>query len=66
MPPKMKKKFQIDKHAQKHSFKIGDRVLVANDFDTTKNTKLVPNWKGPAEIIDINYTNAKVQLKNKI
>jgi hypothetical protein len=26
----------------------------------------VPNWKGPAEIIDINDTNAKIKLKNKI
>ncbi len=26
----------------------------------------MPNWKGPAEIIDINDTNAKVILKNKI
>jgi len=41
-------------------------VLISNDFDTTKNQKLVPNWKGPTEIIDINDTNAKVKLKNKI
>jgi hypothetical protein len=26
----------------------------------------VPNWKGPGEIIDINDTNAKIKLKNKI
>ncbi len=24
------------------------------------------NWKGPGEIIDINYTNAKIKFKNKI
>jgi len=36
------------------SFKIGDKVLITYDFDTTKNPKLVPNWKGPAEIIDVN------------
>jgi hypothetical protein len=41
-------------------------VLIANDFDTTKNPKLVLNWKGPTEIIGINDTNAKVKLKNKI
>jgi hypothetical protein len=39
---------------------------VANNFDTTKTPKLLPNWKGPAEIIDINDTNAKAQFKNKI
>jgi hypothetical protein len=41
-------------------------VLISNDFDTTKNPKLVPNWKGPGEIIDINDTNAKRKFKNKI
>jgi len=61
-----KTKEQYDKHALPHTFRIGDKVLIANDFDTTKNPKLVPNWKGPAEIIDINNTNAKVKLKNKI
>ena len=49
-----------------HPFKIGDKVLIANDFDTTKNPKLVPNWKGPGKIIDINDTNAKIKLKNKV
>ncbi len=49
-----------------HTFKIGDKVLMANDFDTTKNPKLVPNWKGPGEIIDINDTNAKIKFKNKV
>jgi hypothetical protein len=28
--------------------------------------KLVPNWKGPGEIIDINDPNAKIKFKNKI
>ncbi len=41
-------------------------MLVGNDSDTTKNPKLVPNWKGTAKIIDINDTNAKVKLRNKI
>ncbi len=49
-----------------HSFKIGDKVLISNDFDTTKNPKLVPNWKGPGKIIDVNDTNAKIKFKNKI
>jgi hypothetical protein len=41
-------------------------VLISNDFDTTKNPKLVPNWKGPGKIIDINDSNAKINFKNKI
>ena len=44
----------MTKKTMPHNFKIGDKVLIANDFDTTKNPKLVPNWKGPGEIIDIN------------
>jgi hypothetical protein len=57
---------QYDKKAMPHPFKIGDKVLIANEFDTTKNPKLVPNWKGPGKIIDINDTNAKIKSKNKI
>jgi len=53
-----KTKELYDKHALPNSFKISDKVLIANDFDTTKNPKLVPNWKGLAEISDINDTNA--------
>jgi hypothetical protein len=49
-----------------HTFKIGDKVLITNDFDTTKNPKLVPNWKGPGKIIDINDTNARIKFKNKV
>jgi hypothetical protein len=61
-----KTKEQYDKKAMPHPFKIGDKVLIANEFDTTKNPKLVPNWKGPGEIIDINDTNARIKFKNKI
>jgi hypothetical protein len=61
---KMKEHF--NKHASPHSFKIGDKVLILNDFDTTKNPKLVPNWKGPDEIINVKDTNSKVKIKNKI
>ena len=61
-----KTKEQYDKKAMPHAFKIGDKVLVANEFDTTKNPKLVPNWKGPGKIIDINDTNAGIKFKNKI
>ncbi len=41
-------------------------MLISNNFDTTKNPKLVPNWKGPGGIIDINDTNAKIKFKNKV
>jgi hypothetical protein len=40
-----KTKEQYDKNALPHSFQIGDKVLISNDFDTTKNPKLVPNGK---------------------
>jgi hypothetical protein len=53
-------KEQYDKKAFPHTFQIGEKVLISNDFDTTKNPKLVPNWRGHAEIIDINDTNAKI------
>ncbi len=61
-----KTKEQYDKKVLPHLFKIGDKVLISNDFDTTKNPKLVPNWKGPGEIIDINDTNAQIKFKNKV
>jgi hypothetical protein len=59
-------KEQYDKKSMPHSFKIGDKVLISNNFDTTKNPKLVPNWKGPGKIIDINDTKAKIKFKNKV
>jgi hypothetical protein len=49
-----------------HKFKIGDKVLISNDFYTRKNPKLAPKFNGPGEIIDINDTNAKVKINNKI
>jgi hypothetical protein len=49
-----------------HKFKIGDKVLISNDFYNGKNPLLVPQFKGPGEIIDINDTKAKVKINNKI
>jgi len=49
-----------------HKFKIGDKVLISNDFYTGKNPKLAPTFTGPGEIIDINDINAKVKINNKI
>ncbi len=49
-----------------HKFKIGDKVLISNDFYVGKNLKLAPTYTGLGEIIDINDTNAKGKLNNKI
>jgi hypothetical protein len=49
-----------------HKFNIGDKVLISNDFYTGKNPKLVPKFRGPGEIIDINDSKAKVKINNKI
>jgi hypothetical protein len=49
-----------------HNFKIGDKVLISNDFYVGKNSKLAPTYTGPGEIVDINDTNAKVKINNKI
>jgi hypothetical protein len=49
-----------------NNFKIGDKVLISNDFYVSKNPKLAPTYNGPGEIIDINDTNAKVKINNKI
>ncbi len=51
-------KTQKNNLTSEHSFKIGDKVLITQEFDDSKNTKSVPNWKGPAEIIKVNDTNA--------
>ncbi len=47
-------------------FKIGDKELISNDFYNGKNPKLAPHFKGPGEIIDVNDTNTKVKINNKI
>jgi hypothetical protein len=62
----LKSKLAFDKTAVPHKFKIGDKVLISNDFYVGKNPKLAPTFTGPGEIIDINDTNAKVKINNKI
>ncbi len=62
----LKSKNTKDKNSVPHKFKIGDKVLISNDFYVGKNPKLAPMYTGPGEIIDINDTNAKVKIKNKI
>jgi hypothetical protein len=49
-----------------HKFYIGDKVLISNDFYVGKKPKLAPTFTGPGEIIEINDTNAKVKINNKI
>ncbi len=62
----LKSKATFDKNTVPHKFKIGDKVLISNDFYVGKNPKLAPTFTGPGEIIDINDTNAKVKINNKI
>jgi hypothetical protein len=61
-----KNKQYFDKYTSAHKFKIGNKVLISNDFYTGKPPKLAPAFKGPAEIIDINDTNAEVKIGYKI
>ncbi len=35
-------------------------------YEPPLHPKLVPNWKGPGKILEINDTNAKIKFKNKI
>jgi hypothetical protein len=62
----LKSKNTFDKNSMPHTFKIGDKVLISNDFYVGKNPKLAPTYAGPGKIIDINDTNAKVKLNNKL
>ena len=49
-----------------HKFKIGDKVLISNDFYVGKDPKLAPTYTGPGEIIDINDTNPKSKSTTKL
>jgi len=62
----LKSKNNFDKNTVPHKFNIGDKVLISNVFYVGKNPNLAPTFKGPGEIIDINDTNAKVKINNKI
>jgi len=62
----LKSKVTFDKNRVPHKFKIGDKVLISNNFYIGQNPKLGPTFTGPGEIIDINGTNAKVKMNNKI
>jgi hypothetical protein len=62
----LKSKSTFDKNTVPHKFKIGDKVLISNDFYVSKNPKLAPTFSGLGEIIDINDTNAKIKINNNI
>jgi hypothetical protein len=62
----LKSKATFDNNRVPHKFKIGDKVLISNDFYIGQNPKLAPTFTGPGEIIDINDTDAKVKINNKI
>ncbi len=62
----LKSKKNFEKNTMAHKFKIGDKVLISNDFYNGKNPKLAPQFKGPGEVNDINDTNARVKINNKI
>jgi len=62
----LKSKKIFEKNTMAHKFKIGDKVLISNDFYNGKNPKLAPQFKGPGEVNDINDTNARVKINNKI
>jgi hypothetical protein len=49
-----------------HKFSICQNVWLSNTTSIGKNGKLLPNWVGPYEIVDINDNNAKLQIKNKL
>jgi hypothetical protein len=65
-PKRIKVQQSRDSNQKPHLIKIADRVLISNDFYIGKNPKLAPTYTGPGEIIDINDTNAKVKINNKI
>jgi len=61
-----KYKTNYDKQSSPHTFKIGQKVWLSDSTSIGKNAKLTPNWIGPYEIVDINDTNAKLKIKNKL
>ena len=61
-----KYKTNYDKQSSPHTFQIGQKVWLSDSTSIGKNAKLTPNWIGPYEIVDINDTNAKLKIKNKL
>jgi hypothetical protein len=61
-----KYKVSYDKKSAEHKFFICQKVWLSDTTSIGKNAKLSPNWVGPYEIIDVNDTNAKLRIKNKL
>ena len=59
-----KYKAQHDKGAQPHDFSIGQQVWYSQTDFLNVNRKLAPKWLGPATIIEINESVAKLKLAN--
>ena len=60
----IKYKEQHDKHAQNHDFSIGQQVWYSQTDFLKVNRKLAPKWIGPAIIVEINKSVAKLKLAN--
>jgi hypothetical protein len=61
-----KYKNSYDQNSAQHNFAIGQKVWLSDTTSIGKNAKLAPNWIGPYEIVDVNDTNAKLKIKNKL
>jgi hypothetical protein len=61
-----KYKNSYDKKSALHKFAISQKVWLSDTTSIGKNAKLAPNWVGPYEIVDVNDTNAKLKIKNKL
>jgi hypothetical protein len=61
-----KYKFNYDRKSALHKFEIGQKVWLSYTTSIGKNAKLAPNWIGPSEVVDVNDTNAKLKIKNKL
>ena len=59
-----KYKHQHDKKAEPHSFSIGQQVWYSQTDFLNVNRKLAPKWIGPATIIEVNESVAKIKLQN--
>jgi hypothetical protein len=57
-------KYQHDKTAEPHNFSIGQSVWYTQTDFLKKNRKLAPKWLGPAIIIQVNESVAKIKLDN--
>jgi hypothetical protein len=59
-------KDNFDKSALPHDFKPNDLVWFEEFAPLGKNPKLTPKWQGPAKITEVNDTNAKVILSERL